>query len=372
MLVEHPDEATGLAIASGLRFAGYAVAVCPGPRGHGQCPLTGPAGCAPAHDADLVVCSLGYEHEAAREVLRELRTRYPDMPLLVEVPSEVDADLQRAPGRLPPAASTGDPRAGRGRRAEPVRSTSPKRALPMRSPFHSEPEAFRSVLLLILALIPVVLAAALGPTWLALVVLAVVLGALAVRVAQLRMRKLRGLELPVKMAPPHLGSAAERRVLVVANDTLSEEALLGEVERLASVPRYARAPARARADLPRRPLDRRGRRSLGPGARPPEDGPRPRRPRRTSLRARSPRRTPSKPSRTRSPPSRRMKSSSPLAGSGPRAGSSRGSRVSCASGSPCPFVISSSSPAPPRRSRTGTPRRDIGTNSVKQLPGGSG
>jgi hypothetical protein len=94
VLVEHPDEATGLAIASGLRFAGYAVGVCPGPRGHGQCPLTGPAGCAPAHDADLVVCSLGYEHEMAREVLRELRTRYPATPLLVEVPAEVDADLR--------------------------------------------------------------------------------------------------------------------------------------------------------------------------------------------------------------------------------------------------------------------------------------
>ena len=93
MLVEHPDEATGLAIAAGLRFAGYAVAVCPGPRGHGRCPLTGPAGCAPAHDADLVVCSLGYEHDDAREVLRELRTRYPATRLLVEVPSEVDADL---------------------------------------------------------------------------------------------------------------------------------------------------------------------------------------------------------------------------------------------------------------------------------------
>src|SRR5450759_583529 len=94
VLVEHPDEATGLAIASGLRFAGYAVGVCPGPRGHGQCPLTGPAGCAPAHNADLVVCSLGYEQAVAREVLQELRTRYPDMPLLVEVPSDIDAELQ--------------------------------------------------------------------------------------------------------------------------------------------------------------------------------------------------------------------------------------------------------------------------------------
>jgi len=106
----------------------------------------------------------------------------------------------------------------------------------VRSPFHSEAEAFRFLVLLVLALIPVVLAAALGPTWLVLVALAVVLGALALRVAYLRMRKLRAPELPVKMAPPHLGSAAERRVLVVANDTLAEEALLGEVERLASVP----------------------------------------------------------------------------------------------------------------------------------------
>jgi plastocyanin len=112
----------------------------------------------------------------------------------------------------------------------------PKRAPLVRSPFHSESEAFRFVLLLILALVPIVLAAVLGPTWLALVVLAVILGAVAARVVQLRMRKLRGLELPVKMAPPHLGSAAERRVLVVANDTLSEEALLSEVERLAGVP----------------------------------------------------------------------------------------------------------------------------------------
>ncbi|MHB8492585.1 MAG: hypothetical protein ACYDA6_10300 [Solirubrobacteraceae bacterium] len=95
MLVENPNEAAGLAIAQSLRYAGYAVAVCPGPRGHGKCPLTGPAGCAPAHDADVVVCSLGYdENDVAREVLSELRARYPDMPLVVETPSLMDADLQ--------------------------------------------------------------------------------------------------------------------------------------------------------------------------------------------------------------------------------------------------------------------------------------
>lgn len=107
----------------------------------------------------------------------------------------------------------------------------------MRSPFHSEPEAFRFLLVVILALVPIVLAAALGPTWLALVVLVVVLGGVAARATQLRMRRLRSPDLLVKMAPPHLGPAAERRVLVVANDTLSEEALLWEIERLGSTPR---------------------------------------------------------------------------------------------------------------------------------------
>ena len=106
----------------------------------------------------------------------------------------------------------------------------------MRSPFRSEPEAFRSVLLLILALIPIVLAAALGPTWLVLVLLVVVIALLVARASQLHLRKLRGLEMPVKMAPPHVGPASERRVLVVANDTLGEDALLGEVERLAGAP----------------------------------------------------------------------------------------------------------------------------------------
>jgi CheY-like chemotaxis protein len=108
VLVEHPDEEAGLGIASGLRFAGYAVAVCPGPRGHARCPLTGPAGCAPAHDADIVVCSLGYEREEAREVLRELRMRYPDTPLVVEAPSDMDADLRELLDgcrRLPSPAS---------------------------------------------------------------------------------------------------------------------------------------------------------------------------------------------------------------------------------------------------------------------------
>jgi len=104
------------------------------------------------------------------------------------------------------------------------------------SRFHRGSETFRFLLLVMVALIPIVLVAVLGPTWLALVVLGFGICALAARAVQLRMRRLRDPELSVKMAPPHLGEAAERRVLVVANDTLSETSLLGEVRRLASVP----------------------------------------------------------------------------------------------------------------------------------------
>ena len=92
VLIEHPDEAAGLAIASGLRLAGYAVAVCPGPHEQGQCPLTGPEGCITARDADLVVGCLGYEDAVAQEVLHALRARCPDVPLVVELPADVSTD----------------------------------------------------------------------------------------------------------------------------------------------------------------------------------------------------------------------------------------------------------------------------------------
>jgi plastocyanin len=106
----------------------------------------------------------------------------------------------------------------------------------VRSPFSSEPEAFHSVIVLALVLIAVVLAATLGPTWLAVTVLVVAVGVLAFRMGQVHMRKLQRRDVPLKMAPPHMGPATERRVLVVANDTLDEDALISEVERLASTP----------------------------------------------------------------------------------------------------------------------------------------
>ena len=94
VLIEHPDESAGLALASILRQAGYAVAVCPGPEQSEHCPLTGPEGCAVAHGADVVVSSLGFERPEAREVLQALRLRRPGTPLIVEVPPGDNAEWQ--------------------------------------------------------------------------------------------------------------------------------------------------------------------------------------------------------------------------------------------------------------------------------------
>ena len=85
ILIEHPEESAGLVLASTLRQAGYAVAVCPGPAERERCPLAGHQGCAAAHGADVIVSSLGLESPEAREVLQALRTRCPDIPLVVEV-----------------------------------------------------------------------------------------------------------------------------------------------------------------------------------------------------------------------------------------------------------------------------------------------
>lgn len=94
VLIEHTDESAGFALASILRQAGYAVAVCPGPEQSEHCPLTGPEGCAVAHGADVVVSSLGLERSEAREVLQALRRRRPETPLIVEVPPGDQAEWQ--------------------------------------------------------------------------------------------------------------------------------------------------------------------------------------------------------------------------------------------------------------------------------------
>ena len=94
ILIEHRDESAGLALASILRQAGYAVAVCPGPEQSERCPLAGPEGCAIAHGADVVVSSLGLERPEAREVLQALRARRPNTSLIVEVAAGEETEWQ--------------------------------------------------------------------------------------------------------------------------------------------------------------------------------------------------------------------------------------------------------------------------------------
>jgi DNA-binding NarL/FixJ family response regulator len=91
VLIEHPDETAGLALASSLRQAGFAVAICPGPEQADRCPLTGPEGCAAAHGADAVVSSLGLGRPQAREVVESLRRRYPQIALIVVVAAGQEA-----------------------------------------------------------------------------------------------------------------------------------------------------------------------------------------------------------------------------------------------------------------------------------------
>lgn len=98
MLIEHPDESVGLELASILRTAGYAVAVCPGPERAEHCPLTGPEGCAVAHGADVVVSSLGVSRPEAREVLVALRERCPATPIVVVASPEDEDEWQDLPG----------------------------------------------------------------------------------------------------------------------------------------------------------------------------------------------------------------------------------------------------------------------------------
>jgi DNA-binding response OmpR family regulator len=88
VLLENPDERAGLASTSALRWAGFAVAVCPGPKGDGWCPLPRDDGCALVRGADVIVSSLGLARPEGREVLAALRARSPETPVLVEVGDE--------------------------------------------------------------------------------------------------------------------------------------------------------------------------------------------------------------------------------------------------------------------------------------------
>lgn len=88
VLIEHADESKAMSLAAGVRQAGYAVAVCPGPAQSERCPLAGDEGCEAAHGADVIVAGLGLGTPQSRQVLEALRLRCAGTPLVVEVTAE--------------------------------------------------------------------------------------------------------------------------------------------------------------------------------------------------------------------------------------------------------------------------------------------
>ena len=88
VVVENPDFGIGFAVERVLENAGYEVAVCGGPDNlaRHECPLVFTGACSLVSGADVVVHSLNPDRSEHAEVLRALRAKHPDTPIVVEVP----------------------------------------------------------------------------------------------------------------------------------------------------------------------------------------------------------------------------------------------------------------------------------------------
>jgi hypothetical protein len=97
------------------------------------------------------------------------------------------------------------------------------------NPLRSEADAYRFLILVVGYFAAIALASILGGKWagLAVFIVLTVTGTLWI------LRRGRA-ERPVQQAPVHRGGANERRILVVANETVAGEALRREIERLSA------------------------------------------------------------------------------------------------------------------------------------------
>lgn len=98
-----------------------------------------------------------------------------------------------------------------------------------RNPFRSEAEAFHFLLLTVAAFAAIALASLLGGAWAGVPVFVVVTAGAILLYVQGRAER------PAPTAPPHRGGPDERRILVVANETLAGRVLL---ERICSLCRH--------------------------------------------------------------------------------------------------------------------------------------
>jgi len=87
VLIEAADWALEKSLAHILQQAGYVTASCDGPESGVRCRLVAGGGCSGCREADVVVHTLRHSDLRNREVLLEIRKRFPDLPLIVEVPA---------------------------------------------------------------------------------------------------------------------------------------------------------------------------------------------------------------------------------------------------------------------------------------------
>jgi hypothetical protein len=112
VLVECGDGAAAFARMQVLHAAGYEVSWCPGPDGHPvrRCPLINGAECPLVERADVVLSSLGLQHEAARLVLEAADLTHPELPVVVETSDSSAEEWTSVVGShlLVSAPATGD------------------------------------------------------------------------------------------------------------------------------------------------------------------------------------------------------------------------------------------------------------------------
>lgn len=97
VLVECGDGGAAFARIQLLQAAGYRVSWCPGPDGHPvhRCPLVNGTECPLVARADVVVSSLGLDHEGARAVLQAADTTHPGLAVVIET-SDASADTWKS------------------------------------------------------------------------------------------------------------------------------------------------------------------------------------------------------------------------------------------------------------------------------------
>jgi CheY-like chemotaxis protein len=102
IVVECDDPALSDAAASMLGDAGHDVMECAGPDALHRCPLPETGRCALVENGDVVINLLGFGDSDRSRVLSHLRSRYPDIPVVVEF-SASQRDEQAAADEQAPA-----------------------------------------------------------------------------------------------------------------------------------------------------------------------------------------------------------------------------------------------------------------------------